>query len=138
MDLMNLPRHPPIHVVGAAIFAGGRCLVTQRSRSMSAPLCWEFPGGKVEPGERPRTALVREIREELALEIRVGDVLGYGESDQAGRRIRLTVYRATIVRGTLELREHRARRWIRASDIAELRWAAADRPILEPLHALLR
>lgn len=68
----------PIEVVGAAIIAGDRCLVAQRSAQMSNPLKWEFPGGKVRVGEAPKAALRREIAEELGMSIAVGEHIGGG------------------------------------------------------------
>ena len=104
---------------------------------MSAPLKWEFPGGKPEPGEDPREALAREIREELALEIDVGDWLGRGESVEDGRRIDLDVFVATVVSGDVRLAEHRTFGWFAAHEIDRLDWAAADVPVLERLKNLL-
>lgn len=130
-----------IHVVGAAILDGGTCLAVQRGAAMSQPLQWEFPGGKVEAGETPQEALSREIIEELGVEIRVGELLGTGTapvSAPGGRKvIRLDVYQARIVAGTVELREHRDQRWLTAAELPQLTWAAADRPVLPRLASLL-
>lgn len=124
-------------MVGAAILQGETCFVAQRSAEMSAPLKWEFPGGKLEPGEDPRAALVREIREELALEIEVLDWLGRGVSVEDGRRVELEVFTAAVVAGDVRLAEHRAFGWFRAHEIDRLDWAAADVPVLENLKARL-
>ena len=127
-----------LHVVGAAILRGPTCLVTQRGRDGGgAAFKWEFPGGKVEPGEEPRAALVREIREELCLEIELGAWLGRGEHRDGRRAIDLDVFAATIVSGTLRLREHRRHGWFRAEEIDALDWAAADRPVLPVLKRFL-
>ncbi|MCP4663198.1 MAG: (deoxy)nucleoside triphosphate pyrophosphohydrolase [bacterium] len=127
-----------MRVVGAAILRDGRCLAAQRSAAMSEPLKWEFPGGKVRPGEELRDALGREIREELDLRIEVGDWLGRGGSLVADRRIELDVFTATVVSGELRLAEHRRCDWFHADEIDRLDWAAADRPVLAPLKRLLR
>lgn len=124
-------------MVGAAILQGQTCLVAQRSAEMSAPLKWEFPGGKPEPGEDPRAALVREIREELELEIEVLDWLGSGTSGDDGRRIELDVYTATVVSGRVRLAEHLRYGWFEAHEIDGLDWADADRPVLETLKQRL-
>lgn len=127
-----------LKVVGAAILRGGTCLVTQRGPDGgSAAGQWEFPGGKVEPGEDPRAALEREVREELSLEIETGAWLGRGEHPDGERMIALDVYAATVVAGTLRLTEHRRHGWFRAEEIDGLDWAAADRPVLPALKRLL-
>ncbi len=105
---------------------------------MAEPLKWEFPGGKPEPGEDARAALAREIREELALEIAVGEWLGRGTSVVTGRVIELDVYAATPVAGEVRLAEHADWGWFAADEIAALDWAAADVPVLEALLERLR
>jgi 8-oxo-dGTP diphosphatase len=131
------PEIEVVRVVGAAILRPGECLVTQRSERMAEPLKWEFPGGKIEPGEDLRSALAREIREELDLGIDVGRSLGCGAHADGRRRIELEVFAATIAAGEIHLREHRRYGWFRAAEIAELDWAAADRPVLPALIRLL-
>lgn len=135
-------------MVGAAIIeglqvsslAGGgrRVLAAQRSESMSHPLQWEFPGGKVEVGESPEDALVREIREELAIEIEVGERLGssllqLGEPERP-RCLLLEVYFCRWIGGQVQLAEHRTWRWITGSQVSALPWSPADRPLLTKLR----
>lgn len=126
-----------VFVVGAAIVDRGRCLVAQRGEAMSSPLAWEFPGGKVEEDEDPGTALVRELREELGVEIAVGERLGRGSARVGERRIVLDVYLATLVRGTPRPTEHATVRWISADDVAELDWCLPDVPVLPALRRIL-
>ncbi|MCA9626006.1 MAG: NUDIX domain-containing protein, partial [Myxococcales bacterium] len=83
-----------MEVVGAAIVEAGRCLVARRSATMSSPHAWEFPGGKVEAGESPTEALVRELDEELGVTVKVDQLLGVGEAEAGRRRVRLEVYGA--------------------------------------------
>jgi 8-oxo-dGTP diphosphatase len=128
----------PIHVVGAAIVDGGRCLVAQRGAAMALAGKWEFVGGKVEPGEDPRRALAREVAEELGLVVAVGAHLGRGTAETGGRRIVLDVYLARAAGGRLRLAEHAAAAWVSADELAGLDWAAADVPVLPALAAHLR
>lgn len=125
-------------MVGAAIVGGGRCLAARRSAAMPLPGCWEFPGGKVEPGESPAAALVREIREELGVEIEILAPLGSSRGPGGGREIRLDVFVCRIVAGAPHPREHDAVCWLGPGELACLDWAPADLPLLTPLAALLR
>lgn len=104
---------------------------------MSLPGTWEFPGGKVERRESPHNALIREVREELGLGIKVGCWLGRGESIVNGRQLVLDVYYATPVDGDPDPREHAQIRWIEADGIADLDWPEADRPVLPFLRRAL-
>jgi 8-oxo-dGTP diphosphatase len=122
-----------IHVVGAAILRDGRCLVAQRSASMSAPHAWEFPGGKVEPGEDPRDALRRELAEELAIDVAVHELIGTGTS----ATIHLDVYRAELRTGTPVPHEHAQLAWLDADHLAHIAWAEPDGPIVPHVIALL-
>src|SRR5271169_591115 len=89
-----------MEVVAAVIERDGRVLIGQRKPGGLHPLKWEFPGGKVEPGEEPRDALVRELREELAIEARVGEELAQYDVDYPGRPpVRLLFYRVTEFTG---------------------------------------
>ncbi len=126
--------HPGlIHVVGAAIIDGGRCLVAQRSALMKTPLKWEFPGGKIETGESPQTALKREIREELEIEVEVGSFLGRGQVLTNDRHIILDVYLCVALVGQVRLREHQSFDWFGPEAIPALDWAEADIPVLPAL-----
>ncbi|MCB9690252.1 MAG: (deoxy)nucleoside triphosphate pyrophosphohydrolase, partial [Alphaproteobacteria bacterium] len=127
-----------LDVVGAAILNDGRCLVARRGPDMALAGLWEFPGGKVEPGEAPQDALRREIQEELGIEIQVGALLGVGEAMAGARRIVLSVYAAEWVSGALVLLEHDEVRWCGVEDIEGLQWAEADVPVLPALKARLR
>ncbi|MEO1366911.1 MAG: (deoxy)nucleoside triphosphate pyrophosphohydrolase [Acidobacteriota bacterium] len=127
-----------VPVVGAAIVRPYLCLVARRAAHVPHAGCWEFPGGKVEPGESPRDALAREIREELALTVDVGPFLGRGVAPQPGRTIVLDVYRCRWTAGSLQLRDHDAVRWIQSGHIPDLVWSDADRPILDALASAIR
>ncbi len=118
-------------VVGAAIMRDGRVLAARRTWPAAAAGRWEFPGGKVEAGESPAEALVREIAEELGCVIVVTDWL---EGQVAiGDTHGLTVATATLVAGEPTLREHDAIRWLGPEEFGEVDWLEPDRPFLVEL-----
>ena len=127
-----------LHVVGAAIVQGQKCLVTQRGPAMTLAGKWEFPGGKVEPGESASAALAREISEELNLTIAVGELLGTGRAMVGPKEITLDVYGAVITGGSLVLREHSQALWVEADALAAFDWADADVPSVPHVVAWLR
>jgi len=126
-----------VHVVGAAIIQAGKCLVTQRGPGMSLPGKWEFPGGKVEAGESPQAALSREIFEELGLDVQVHELLGSGTAMAGTKRIVLDVYAASVLSGTLVLREHARAVWASVQELPGFDWAEADIPSLAAVAARL-
>ena len=120
-------------VVGAAIFDdAGRLLAAQRAAPARYAGLWEFPGGKVEAGESPQAALARECREELGIEIKVGTLVGEVAIDVGA----LQVYRASIVSGQPQAREHKALRWLGRHEFDAVDWIAADRPLVRALAGL--
>ncbi len=127
-----------LFVVGAALIRDGRCLVAQRGATMSAPELWEFPGGKVEPGEDPRAALRRELAEELGIDAEIGEHAGRGEALVGGERIVLDVYFAKVAQGEPRPLEHRAVVWLDANGLGGLEWAAPDIPVVARVAARLR
>lgn len=111
-------------------------LVCQRSEKMSLPLKWEFPGGKIEPGENPQACLAREIQEELHLKVEVGQPLKPVRHRYPLFEIRLFPFRCRITGGEIHLSEHRAFLWQPLSALHQLDWAQADRPIVLQLQKL--
>lgn len=103
---------------------------------MHLPLKWEFPGGKVEPGEDEALAIVREIREELQLDITVCARLEAVEYAYPSFRIRLVPFTAEVAGGELSLLEHAAAKWVSVDELDGYDWAPADVPIVEQLKAL--
>ncbi len=102
---------------------------------MSQPLKWEFPGGKAEPGEDERRAIVREIKEELHLDIEVVGRLQPVEHAYPAFRIRLIPFIARVTGGKLFLEEHRDARWVSIAELSQYDWAPADIPIVEQIQA---
>ena len=100
---------------------------------MSLPLVWEFPGGKIEPGERPMDTLKREISEELSISVEIVTALQASDHAYVSERIiRLFPFICRIEGDALPVpREHAEIRWIRKEDLRMLDWAAADIPVLE-------
>jgi 8-oxo-dGTP diphosphatase len=127
----------PVPVVGAALLSSGRCLAAQRGPASSSAGQWEFPGGKVEPGERPEAALVRELDEELGIQVEVGDHLGRSEFVVRERRFTLDVYVVRLRSGVPTAREHAELRWLTADELGGVRWAIADVPHLPAVRAAL-
>ena len=130
-----------VQVVGAAIVRGDRVLVAQRG---TGPLAgrWEFPGGKVEPGEDERTALVRECAEEMGVTVLPQAFLGEVVLDGvvaggAPGASTLRVWSARLTQGEPVAHEHRDLRWVRAPELEDLDWIPADRPLLPAVRELL-
>ena len=94
---------------------------------------WEFPGGKVEPGEDDRTALARELMEELAIAVSVGECMGENVHTEERGPFCLVAYRVQILSGEPVLTDHDAIRWLRAEALSTLDWAPADLPFVEAL-----
>ncbi len=120
--------------VACAIIEGPEgVLCAQRSASMSLPLVWEFPGGKIEAGETAEGALLREIREELQVDIIIERALPPADHSYVeGRVIRLFPFVCRLADDALPVpREHAALRWVKAEALRVLDWAAADVPVLE-------
>lgn len=120
-----------LEVACALIVNEGRVLCAQRSEQMRHPLSWEFPGGKLETGESAQQCIVREIKEELNLEIEVVQEgpITYHEY-QAGEKLALIALVCHFKSGEIILREHAQIRWLPARELATLNWAAADLEIV--------
>ena len=124
-----------IPVVCAIIEQDGLVLCALRSEHMSLPEKWEFPGGKLEVNELPEEALIREIKEELNVEIQIVDALPIAEHAYVPEKIiQLIPYRCAIVGDeTLSATEHAELRWVKKDELMLLDWAEADIPIVKYL-----
>lgn len=134
----RMPSPPPpgrILVVGAAVLDRGRVLATRRTAPPELAGRWEFPGGKVEPGEAPAAALVREVAEELGCTIEV-DAWLPGRAPIGGRH-ELAVAAARLVAGEPQPHEHDAVRWLAASELEDVDWLEPDRPFLPGLREMM-
>lgn len=123
-------------VVAAVIIKDGQLFATQRGYGNYKDW-WEFPGGKIEPGETPQEALRREIREELATTVSVGELLDTIEYDYPEFHLSMQCYLCTIVSGELTLLEHEAARWLGKDELQSVQWLPADVAIVEKIGTLL-
>src|SRR5690349_14230529 len=124
-------------IVAAAIITDGRVLACERSAPPEVAGRWEFPGGKVEPGESDQQALARECAEELGVRVEVGDRVG-PDVPLAGGRAILRVFAVRLLDGDQpRALEHAAMRWLSADELDSVPWLPADRPIVAELPRLL-
>lgn len=120
-----------INVVGAVVVNDDKILSAQRSATMSLPGMWEFPGGKIELGETPRAALVREMKEELLCTVEIGEQVATTRHEYDFGFVTLTTFYASLIDGEPRLTEHSEIRWISASDLDTVDWAPADIPAVD-------
>lgn len=124
-----------IHVTAAVIVEDGAILCVQRNENKYDYISkkWEFPGGKVEENEEIENTIVREIQEELNLEIRVDQFLIQVDHQYPDFRIVMDTFLCSIVGGSLNLNEHINYCWLKKEDLYQLDWAGADIPIVHEL-----
>ena len=125
-----------VKVVAAIIIHNNHIFATQRGYGDFKD-GWEFPGGKIEPGETPQQALVREIKEELDTEIEVGDYLETVEYDYPNFHLSMDCFFCTIKMGDLVLREHEAAKWLTVETLDDVDWLPADKVLIEQIKRYL-
>ncbi|PGR90158.1 (deoxy)nucleoside triphosphate pyrophosphohydrolase [Bacillus thuringiensis] len=123
-----------ISVVGAVIVnENNEVLCALRSPTMTLPNYWEFPGGKINKGEEPPAALIREIKEELGCTIVVDEKVEEVKYEYETIVVHLTTYKARILAGKPKALEHAELKWMSIKDLKRLKWAPADIPTVETL-----
>ncbi len=124
-----------IEVVAAVICREGKVFATQRGYGDFKDM-WEFPGGKMESGETPQDALVREIREELDAEITVGDLIRVVEYDYPAFHLKMHCFLCSL-NSDFILKEHESARWLTKKDLRSVNWLPADLSVIETLEKSL-
>lgn len=132
-DLIPVDIKKQIEVVGAVLVKDGKILAAKRGESKSLPGLWEFPGGKVEPGESPIDALHRELEEELKIDVSVKHRLTTTNYTYDFGVVSLTTFYVELIGGDPVLTEHSEIRWLALSELFDVEWAPADIPAVELL-----
>jgi 8-oxo-dGTP diphosphatase len=126
----------PIRVVAAVIAEGGRYLITQRRPTAVLPLLWEFPGGKVEPGESDADALKREVHHRLSVQIDVGQLISFVSHPYEHYVVDLHLYECKVVAGTLRAANVNDFRWVTSDEFDRLPFTPADEASMNKLLGL--
>ena len=125
-----------IEVVAAIIRHGDKVFATQRGYGEFEG-GWEFPGGKMEPGETPPQALIREIKEELDTEIEVGELIETVEYDYPKFHLTMHCFMCTVKSGHLVLKEHEAAKWLTKGTLDSVDWLPADEGVIDKIKQKL-
>ena len=124
-----------IEVVAAIIIKDGKLFATQRGYGEFEGM-WEFPGGKIEPGESREVALKREIQEELGVDIAIENLLCTTEYDYPSFHLTMHCYLCSIASGDIELREHKSALWLTSDRLDDVAWLPADKEVIDKLKSL--
>ncbi|WP_347838775.1 (deoxy)nucleoside triphosphate pyrophosphohydrolase [uncultured Draconibacterium sp.] len=120
-----------IHVTCAIIFKDAKVLVAQNHATSDHAYQWEFPGGKIQAGETAEECIVREISEELNLQVKVCHALQAVNHAYSSKSIRLIPFVCSVISGELQLNDHRAVKWVKMNELQELDLSGADRRLVE-------
>ena len=123
---------------GIVRYPDGRILICRRGEGRKNAHLWEFPGGKIEPGETPQKALKREIEEELDTEIAVGNLVGTIEYDYPTFHLSMDCFWCEVVSGELVLKEAEAARWLTKEEFDSVPWLPADQTILDVIRSSMQ
>lgn len=126
-----------IRVAAAIIIHENKIFATQRGYGEFKD-GWEFPGGKIEEGETPLQALIREIREELDTEIEVGELFDTVEYDYPAFHLSMDCFLCTVKSGNLVLKEHEAAKWLTGETLNSVDWLPADIELVKKLREIIR
>ena len=124
-----------IEVVAAILHRDGAYFATQRGYGEFEGM-WEFPGGKIEPGESSEDALKREIQEELGVDIVIEDLICTTEYDYPSFHLTMHCYLCSIASGEIELREHKSALWLTSDKLEDVAWLPADKEVIDKLKSL--
>jgi len=127
------PTFPSLDVSAALIFRGGKLLIAQRHAKSHLGGLWEFPGGKREPGESSEQCLARELREELGIEVEVGELFEEISHAYAGKTVHLKFFVCKLISGRPRTLDCAAFKWVETAELANFEFPAADAKLLEKL-----
>jgi len=125
-----------VFVVAGAIVKDGKVFAAQRGNKGKTAFKFEFPGGKIEPGETPEQALARELREELSINVEVHELITAIVDEYDDVILHIDTYRCTLISGTPTLSEHIALAWSNKEELDKLEFSPADKPTLEKIKNL--
>ena len=119
-----------VYVVAGAIIKDNKVFAAQRGNKGETKFKWEFPGGKIEPGETPEQALARELKEELKIDVKVYELITSIVDEYETQILHIDTYRCELVDGTPTLTEHIDMKWSNKNELDELVFSPADKPTL--------
>lgn len=124
-----------VYVVAGAIIKDNKVFAAQRGNKGETKFKWEFPGGKIEPGETPEQALVRELREELKIDVKVYELITNIIDEYPTQILHIATYRCELINGEPILTEHINKAWSTKDELDNLEFSKADTPTLNIIKA---